>query len=241
MTLLTVMLLIASFLGVNLGGDTLESPEPCTAGLTPGFEDVATGNYADDWYAWEWCLFDGSWPAEGDFSRHGTPQQSLQVAQYFVNELWRRYTPWMEQALEAGAPLANVSAKGRVSPPTVHMGPIAVAKYCPAGSFGCGGGASVRWRGTRLDYTPGVIVVHDINIFPLLHELAHAIDRHQWYNNNNGDVEARENNRTNGHGLSFKCLALDLYQITGSVSVPIYNTLNGLCHRYASDYAQSDG
>ena len=60
----------------------------------------------------------------------------------------------------------------------------------------------MRWRGSQLDYSPGVIVVRDINIFPLLHELAHAIDGHQWRQRSQG-IEALENERTNGHGLSF--------------------------------------
>lgn len=236
MSILSLLLLIAAFLGLDLNGDT-GSTGPCTAGYSPGFEDVAPGDYSDDWYAWEWCLFNGGWPAEGDFSRHGTRQQSLQVAQFFVNELWSRYTPWMEAAIEADAPSTNASAKGKVKPPTVHMGQAAVAEHCPVGSFGCGGGGSMRWRGSQLDYSPGVIVVRDINIFPLLHELAHAIDGHQWWQRSQG-IEALENERTNGHGLSFKCLALDLYNITGSLNQSVYETLNGLCRRYAPTYAQ---
>ena len=75
------------------------------------------------------------------------------------------------------------------------MGQAAVAEYCPEGSFGCGGG-SMRWHGSQLDYRPGVIAVRDINIFPLLHELAHAIDGHQWWPKSQG-TEALENERTN--------------------------------------------
>ena len=81
----------------------------------------------------------------------------------------------------------------------------------------------MRWRGSQLDYRPGVIVVRDINIFPLLHELAHATDGHQWWQGSQR-IEALDYERTNGHGLSFKCLALDLYNITASLKESIYET-----------------
>ena len=141
MFILSLFLLIAAFLGLNLNGDT-GSTGPCTAGYSPRFENVAPGDYSDEWYAWEWCLFNGGWPAERDFNQHGTRQQSLQVAQFFVNGLWRHYTPWMEAAIEADAPSMNASVKGKVKPPTAHMGQAAVAEHCPVGSFGCGSGGS---------------------------------------------------------------------------------------------------
>ena len=234
--LITLLMLVAAFLGVDIPNARAPISGYCYAGASNGI-DTEPGSFSEDWYAWEWCLYGGPWPDEGDFSRHGDLATSQQVAQHLVNGIWQMYTPWMEDALETGGP-ANASAKGRVTDPTVYVGQRAVNRHCQSpGWFGCGGGASSRWNGNRLTYTPGIIAVREINIFPLLHELAHAIDSHRWHYDNTSRA-ARENKRTHGHGLSFKCLALDLYNLTGSVDTTAYQTLNGICQRWAPGYAQ---
>ena len=178
--LITLLMLVAAFLGVDIPNAQAPTSGSCYAGASNGI-DTEPGNFSEDWYAWEWCLYGGPWPVEGDFSRHGDLTTSQQVAQYVVNGIWQMYTPWMENALEASGP-ANASAKGKVTAPKVHVGQAAVDRHCNSpGWFGCGGGASVRWNGNRLTYQPGIIAVREINIFPLLHELAHAIDGHRWH------------------------------------------------------------
>lgn len=73
--------------------------------------------------------------------------------------------------------------KGKLKPPTLHVGQAAVERYCPGGESvaGCFDWGDLDGRGDRLtSYTPGRIVVDDLNFLDVLHELAHAIDAHQW-------------------------------------------------------------
>lgn len=113
MSVLFLLVLIASFLGVDLGIDEpLLDGSPCAAGDRGSSEDVsASTDWASDWYAWESCLLGEPWP---DIELTASEAEAL------IYVIWQGYTPWTERTLEwtyrEVAP--NVSARDRLVPPT---------------------------------------------------------------------------------------------------------------------------
>ncbi|WP_419842108.1 hypothetical protein [Candidatus Poriferisodalis sp.] len=94
----------------------------------------------------------------------------------------------------------------------------------------------------------GRIVTPKRNRFVILHELAHQIDNWQhvlWEGETAYTAELEEDERTDGHGIEFKCLLLDLYNDYGGTFVEThprwdqaYDELHRLCQIIAPYYAQ---
>ena len=157
--------------------------------------------------------------------------------------------------------------------PLINTGHKKVSEHCSEGAYGCGGGGSFKFRtlerlgesvwwladntynGFRT-YTakltptiPARIVTPKRNRYVVLHELAHAINQWQydrWERDHPPTIEHTENERTEGHGYEFRCLALDLYNNYGGDIAEIvpywkesYAHLNRLCQIIAPGYAQS--
>ena len=235
-----LLVLIASFLGVDVGvNDPLIASSWCSARAPhPSVPDLVADStdWASDWYAWEYCLLGGD------------PHEPITRAEAdeLIRVVWDLYLPWTEAATEASyAHYSSASAAGLLVRPTLHVGEQTVADACPPSTeFGCYLSGASR-VGPWLDYQPGQIVISEWERFTLLHELAHAIESHQWalwgpeprtYTH----PQQWEHDRVDGHGLAFRCLALDLYYYYGSgvVSDAAYVPLSGLCRLHAHRYPQ---
>ena len=230
-----LLVLIASFLGVDVGVDDPLIDNTRCAATHPSDPVVIVDStdWASDWYAWESCLL-------------GAPYEPITQAEAerLIRDAWNQYLPWTEAAIEASyAHLSNASAAGRLQPPALHVGERAVADICTGTPAGCHISGASR-IGPWLDYAPTRIVLVELERFLLLHELAHAIESHQWALWGNDAAvythpQEFENERTDGHGLAFRCLMLDLYYFYGSgVTEAAYGLLNGLCRLHAHRYPQ---
>lgn len=230
MSVLFLLVLIASFLGVDLGQDD----DLIDNGYCASRSNSHTTDWFEDWYAWERCLLGAAYE----------PLTQTE-ADALVHEVWHRYLPWTQAAIQFSySHFSDASAVGRLAPPTLHVGARAVADICgpdlPRGCHASGTGDV----DDVLDYTPGQIAVHELERYTLLHELGHAIESHQWWMWGD-DVATRpralENERTGGHTLTFRCLALDLYHNYGSVSDAAYSPLHQICELHSPTYPKPFG
>ena len=133
-----------------------------------------------------------------------------------------------------------------------HRGGSGATTGTYRGSFGIhyadGTSDTYLYYESTIAQEPGWIAVDDSpSLLTVLHEVAHAIDGVQW--STFGDREhatdpvgEREDERTAGHSLSFRCLSLDLLRryYSDAVRDDAYETLNRLCVRYAPGYANYD-
>ncbi len=157
--------------------------------------------------------------------------------------------------------------------PLLNTGDKKVEEHCRDGAYGCARGPglgfktlkrvgeTVSWLASdtydryptytaKLTYnSSGRIVTPKRNRFVILHELAHSINQWQYRWLDEGeeasDAEHGENERTEGHGYEFRCLALELYNDYGGNIAEIvpwweesYAHLNRLCQIIAPGYAQ---
>ena len=225
MSVLFLLVLIASFLGVDLGADD----DLIDNGNCASRSADHTTDWAGDWYAWERCLLGSAYE----------PLTQTE-ADALVHEVWHRYLPWTQAAIQFSyRHISDASSVGRLAPPTLHVGTEAVAGICgPDLPYGCHASGTGH-VGDVLDYTPGQIAVNELEKYTLLHELGHAIDSHQWWTWNDAvptHPRELENERTSGHTITFRCLALDLYYFYGSVSDAAYGPLHQICELHSPTY-----
>ena len=259
MTIAELLAIAAAFLGLALPGAPTGAAHECPSGAPDG--------YANDWYAWEWCLF-------GNEYDPNTNQLTNTQTTDLVRRIWNTYEPWATRALIGtyeglawdGEWYYRQPRTNRLAPPRVVFGQTAA--HCD-GLDGCTTGSTgetnytyagvIGWNyetgrddlyglwWTDLTYHPDTIhLPRNPNLILVLHEIAHVIDSHQWWIWDDDDTTTRtlaevENERTDGHGLAFRCLALDLYW-THTTLIPgeVYAMLSDLCDLYAPNYARPD-
>ena len=249
--------LIDAFLGAGAVRD------PCP--ISPqASQSITDGDYSEDWYAWEHCLLLGY--GSDNHSRPEQHQVSEGRAREIVAEVWSDYGTWMAQAFFASAAASSpirewgapVVAVGDWTPgiPSLHLDPVQVEEICAGEGFehtasclyyGPVGSISGAWSAEKSAYEatltltePNQIFMRAPNAYLLLHELAHAVDSNRWRlfgGDEPTGAAAIENERASGHGLSFRCLALDLYRrYTDAVDDTAHEVLNGLCRLHAPGY-----
>ena len=198
-----------------------------------------------------------------DPAQHQIPEAT---AREIVAEVWADYGPWMARAyfasVEASSSVrgwdAPVVAVGDWTPgmPSLHFDLVQFENICATEGFedtaachfyGEIGSITATWSAEKAAYEvtltrtePNQIFLKAPNVYLVLHELAHAVDSNRWRlfgSDEPAGAAAIKNERTSGHGLSLRCLALDLYRrYTDAVDQIAYEVLNGLCRLHAPGY-----
>ena len=229
MSVISLLMLVAAFLGISVPGiDSTTDHCPTTAG-------VPAGSFAEDWYAWERCLLAEHWAYADQPIGQGQARE-------LVAQLWTPYQEWVNDTAMASFKQFRPQSNPRgwkVPPPEIKFGQAWIDDHCGTDINGCyihGRSQVTDTRYTQL--TPNRIYVpYKPSLRIVLHELAHAIDSYRWIrwdDQQPKDLAYHIYEATEGHPLSYRCIALDFYTVFADpVAVQI---LNRLCLMYAPDH-----
>lgn len=269
MLLSWLLVLIAAFLGIDTSGarNNVTIPPACET-----FSTAPTpGDYSTDWYVWERCLLGDAYGEDPELTEAETRELVAEIwadySPWMTQAAKDSYPRWWQS--DDGTQRVDIPVgSGWESPvPTLRFGQDHIDEHCGEGYLGCEYGGSGATTGTykgsfgiqyadgtsdtylyyesTLTQEPGLIALQDSpRLRAVLHEVAHAIDSHQWRVWSGRDhatdpVGRVEHERTRKHSLSFKCLSLDLLQryYSDAVDDNAYETLHRLCVLYVPGYA----